>query len=133
MFHTTALFFTHEWWKPKLISSNNTTKVDGPHKHFNFKPMSQQQDHNIVCYFSFSKIGYFFKICKYVMFCLTFPHIIFQVVQLMNNMVQGHIYNGGIKSAFDWYKHPINNLQICQDKFSHANVWSFLFNIIKFS
>lgn len=63
--------------------------------------MSQQQDHNIACYFSFSKIGSFLKFCKYVMFCLTFPHMLFQVVQLMNNMLQGHIYNGGIKSAFD--------------------------------
>lgn len=84
--------------------------------------------HNIACYLSFSKIGSFSNICKYVMFCLTFPHIFFQVVQLVNDVLQGHIYNGGIKSAFDLYKHPINNLQIC-----HPNVLSFLFNITIFS
>lgn len=62
------------------INKAQTTQVGGPRRHFNLKSMSQQQDHNIVCYMSFSKIGSFSKFYKYVMFCLTFPHMFFQLV-----------------------------------------------------
>lgn len=40
LLHTAAWFLNHEWWKPKLTSSNDAAEMDGPQRHFSPKSTS---------------------------------------------------------------------------------------------